>query len=97
MSFAPMLDTVVTADAAYPVDPQFIVPFEPSEYFLQNISADVLSTVQISFDGVTTHYEMVKSTPSESLKIHVRSRKVWFRRGVVGAGAITARASASAE
>jgi len=98
MSFHTMQDIDVTAVVAYPAvtAPDTSLAFEPMEFFIQNMSADVLSTVQVSFNGVDTHFELVKQSPSEGIRVFTKSKKVWFRRGVIGAGMIAVRVSASA-
>jgi len=95
MPFHPMQDIDVSAVAAYASTPDTTLAFEPMEYFIQNISTNVASTVQVSFNGVDTHFELIKLSPSEGIRIFTKSRKVWFRRGVIAAGIIAVRVCAT--
>ena len=72
----------VFGQVGYPADPQVVIPFEPAEISIFNEDAAFADDAFISFDGVNDAGRVVGGS---SLNYVQRMRRVWLRRGVIGA------------
>lgn len=71
----------VSGTAAFPVDPQVTIPFEPRTVLVFNEDADQGDDAHVSFDGVGDHGRFFAG---EGRTYEQRTRLIWLRRGLVG-------------
>lgn len=74
----------VASQAAYPTNPQVVIPFEPTEISLHN--EDSQDDAYISFDGTTDHLHLTSATAHTFSQ---RVKRMWLRRGDVNNGSPT--------
>lgn len=86
----------VSAAAAYPTNPQIVVPFVPDSilFYSSNLAED--GVVSISYDGKTEHGRVTAGRATESIAVRTKVTQVWLKR-ISGTNPTTIEVTASTD